>query len=468
MAHPVAPPRLQTLLVGITAWLTFVTLGLCVALVAITTRLHEASRDVAAAVESVRISHEAAIELLVHHRAQDGIVRDDLAGDLRRRLDDAGAHVTSGAEAEILADARGAVAGYLATGAGHDQAYAAIGRLVEINAAQGRDALRRTALWNATADTIAAAVAAATALVSIALLWWLHARAFQPMVALARTMTRFGAGDRDARAAERGPAEVRAMSHQFNAMAEGLAAQRRSQIAVLAGVAHDLRNPLTVMRMTLEELTDGAPLPERARARLQRGVDRIERMVGDFLDVSRIEAGQLRLEPRTFDVVGLVEEVVSAARAGAAGHALVIDRPDAPVLLGADPDRLEQALGNLVGNAIKYSPAGGVVEVAVAAEDGEVAIQVRDHGVGMSDEDRARLFEPFRRVGEHQIPGIGLGLFVTRGIVEAHGGTLEVDSAPGRGATFTIRFGRRSSSPPLRRTSPPAGTPAACTGSTAR
>ncbi len=164
-------------------------------------------------------------------------------------------------------------------------------------------------------------------------------------------------------------------------------------------------------------------------------------MVNDFVDVSQIEAGRLRIESRPCDVVGLIKEVVAVLVDTTPAHRIEVSAPNVPVVVHCDPLRIEQAVENLMSNAIKYSPPDAAILVRVAREDTGVMIEVRDEGPGISDVDQQRLFKAFHRVGSYErIPGIGLGLFVTHGIVEAHRGTIEVVSAAGRGSTFRIHL----------------------------
>jgi signal transduction histidine kinase len=227
-------------------------------------------------------------------------------------------------------------------------------------------------------------------------------------------------------------------------MAERLQRQHQDLLTFLAGVAHDLRNPLAAMRMGLRLLD--RPLPEDKKRRtselVDRQVTRLERMVGDFLDATLIESGHLELQLRERDVRELVQEAVDLYSLSSPDHRIVLSAGDEPVVVRADAERIAQVLNNLVSNAIKYSPAGGDVHVSVAAEGGEAVIAVQDWGIGIAPEERKHIFEPFRRSGASRetAPGVGLGLSVARQIVEAHGGRIEVESALGRGSTFRVHL----------------------------
>jgi signal transduction histidine kinase len=258
-------------------------------------------------------------------------------------------------------------------------------------------------------------------------------------------MRRFGSGRKRTRAPEAGPTELRDMARTFNEMANSLAHQQDQRLAFLAGVAHELRNPLSALKLSTA-MSGRAPLTpermERTLALVARQVDRLDRMVGDLLDSTRIEAGKLELQPEVRDARELAREVVELYRSGDSGHVLELALPDTPVLVRADPARLEQVLHNLVSNALKYSPAGSRVDVAVVREGGEAFLSVTDQGIGISEDERRLLFAPFQRAGNarQRAPGVGLGLSVARRIVEAHGGHIEVDSRPGAGSVFRVRL----------------------------
>jgi signal transduction histidine kinase len=216
--------------------------------------------------------------------------------------------------------------------------------------------------------------------------------------------------------------------------------------AVMAVVSHDLRSPLNSFNLSLELLRESHPDgPDRAiLERMQRGVVHMNRLIEDLLDVSRIERDELKLSPSRVTVAVLLEELqsIAAPLAQAAGITLRIgQRVDAAVV--ADRHRVLQLLGNLVNNALKFAPKGSEVSIETRTDDGEVVFTVRDQGAGISDEDRARVFERFYRHGGN---GLGLGLHISRAIVAAHGGRIWVDSAPGQGAafSFTLRAADRA------------------------
>jgi signal transduction histidine kinase len=320
---------------------------------------------------------------------------------------------------------------------------------VDVNVAQARVARDQTANWARSARTIGTAAAVLILLVSGLLVWWLRARAFRPVLGLARALQEFGAGDRAARAEEAGPAELREMATRFNEMASALGAQRDAQLASLAGVAHDLRGPLSTLRVVVATISPERPLGAEADVRrtlalVGRQITGLDRMVGDLLDRARFDVGKLELDVQDCDVRAIVQDVVDLFASASTRHRFAITVPEDRVTVRCDALRIEQVVTNIVSNAVKYSPEGGTVRVCVrSAGAGTAEVEVADEGLGISEEDRRHLFEPFRRVGDskHSIPGSGLGLYVARQIVTAHGGRIDVESVPGRGSTFRLSLG---------------------------
>jgi len=266
-----------------------------------------------------------------------------------------------------------------------------------------------------------------------------------PIIELEETIARFRHGDEDARAEEQGPAESADLARSFNEMAEALARMREGQRAFAAGVAHDLRNPIGGIQMALHALAYDRPQEERSTtiSLLQRQFERLTRMLDDLLDATRIEAGDVSLELEDLDLARLTEEIVRFYRPTTTRHEIVFSRPQVSVIVRADAHRMEQVIANLLSNAIKYSPDGGRIDVAVDVDDEEARVAVRDHGIGMSEEERGDIFAPFQRKRPELAEGAGLGLSVAQGLVRAHSGHIAVQSDPGHGSTFTVQLPRR-------------------------
>jgi len=208
--------------------------------------------------------------------------------------------------------------------------------------------------------------------------------------------------------------------------------------------AHELGTPLTPIKLQAHLLRSDAALTAKQRRSvdvLNRNVDHLSLMVRDLLDASRLQAGRLSLEPRPVDVARLVEEAAeSFAEAARQAGVDLRARAEGPLVVKADAPRVTQVLLNLVGNALKFTPAGGSIEVSAQREGDEVVLRVRDTGAGLSEDQIERLFRPFSQVHDRtglSHGGTGLGLFISRGIVEQHGGRIWASSeGPGLGSTF--------------------------------
>lgn len=267
----------------------------------------------------------------------------------------------------------------------------------------------------------------------------------RPLLAITQAIARFAGGEENARTIPSGARELRAMATTFNDLADRLARQERDRLTFLGGIAHDLRNPLSALKMATEIARRGpqATSPEKATQMLAitgRQIERLDRMIGDLLDSTRIESGRLELRREPSDVGRIVRNVVELYRPASREHEIVFVEPAEAVVADCDPARIEQVITNLVSNAVKYSPGGGRVTLVAFAERSEAIVSVSDEGMGIPPEDRERIFEPFRRSGRSRelVPGVGLGLSVARRIVAGHGGTLRVESRGDAGSTFRV------------------------------
>jgi len=219
------------------------------------------------------------------------------------------------------------------------------------------------------------------------------------------------------------------------------ALQARDEVVSI--VSHDLRNPLGVVSAASDLLLD-LPLSEGERRKqveiIRRSAQRMTRLIRDLLDVARIEAGALRVRPEVLDPRSVLEEIRLVFESQAEEHGVKLEVHAESGVPGAhmDPDRMVQALANLVTNALKFTPAGGRITVSATARDSNVAFSVSDTGPGIPEEAIERLFDRFWRADRIDRGGAGLGLAIVKGITEAHGGVVDVVSKPGEGATFTI------------------------------
>ena len=224
------------------------------------------------------------------------------------------------------------------------------------------------------------------------------------------------------------------------------AIQVRDQFLLVA--SHELKTPLTSVLAAAQLLQRRAEREGILNERDQRAVRlvseqaaRLNRMVLSLLDLGRIETGQLSIERNPVDLGALVARLVDDALPTVERHHLQLQMPATPLIVTGDALRLEQVLQNLIGNAVKYSPAGGEIGVQVEARGAWVCVQVRDAGIGIPPAAQARLFSRFYRAPNAEaqgISGLGIGLYVVKEIVALHGGTVDVASAEGAGSTFTI------------------------------
>lgn len=222
----------------------------------------------------------------------------------------------------------------------------------------------------------------------------------------------------------------------------------------VANVSHELRTPLASIRATAETLQDGALNDPNLAARfldtILREADRLVRLSEDLLDLSRAERGGLRV-PARFDLSALARDVAArlAAPADRRGVFVVVQAAD-PVFIHADASEIEQVLFNLLDNALKYTPAGGHVTLAVAEQDRQAVVTVEDTGIGILSQDLPRIFERFwradraRQFRAAENGGTGLGLSIVKHIVEAHRGTVRAESELNHGSRFTVTLPKPS------------------------
>lgn len=221
--------------------------------------------------------------------------------------------------------------------------------------------------------------------------------------------------------------------------------------------AHELNTPLTPIKVQMHLLKSRAAEPQLEMHRksihlLDRNFQRLQSLVGDLLDSSRLQSDRMPLRPNPADLVSVVGEVIDGFRPSVQGAGLRLDA-ELPATLPCtiDEGRIAQALTNLLSNALKFTPAGGRIVVSVQGTEKGAILEVRDTGVGLTPDQAARLFKPFEQVHESQVAnkgGSGLGLYITRGIIELHGGRIWVESdGPGQGSRFAFEIPRQ---PPPR------------------
>lgn len=317
--------------------------------------------------------------------------------------------------------------------------------LLDASLGQARATLESARRWERMALVLGMVVLALLGTIVAGMMQGVHRQVIQPLGRLRSAVVRFRPDVPFVPVEEEGVDEIRDIGRSFNRTAAELLRQRALSLRFVASIAHDLRNPISALALASRTIKPDSPLPpeEKVRSRFElisRQANRLNRMVEDLLDTTRIEAGHLSLELADHDLVELVRDAIELNRPLATEHELVVSLPDRPVWSRCDGTRVSQVLNNLINNAIKYSPGGGRVSVTLTEAGGFAWIAVADTGIGIPESERESIFEPFRRSSKTrgEIPGIGLGLSVARRIVVAHGGTIEVESEVGRGSTFRV------------------------------
>ncbi len=304
------------------------------------------------------------------------------------------------------------------------------------------------------------AFAAVVLVILIGAMTWLVTRqAVFPVLSAARVAERFADGHLSERMTVKGVDEMATLAESFNDMAGSLQDQihRMEQLSdtqrrFVSDVSHELRTPLTTIRMAAEVIyaarDDLAAGPARSAELLENQLDRFEDMLADLLEISRFDAGAAALDVESVDVRDVVGSVIEQALplAERRGAPLLAELPEVAAVADVDPRRVERILRNLVVNAIEHSESKPV-EVMVGTNEAAVAVVVRDHGVGMTPEEVARVFDRFWRADPARtrtIGGTGLGLAISMEDARLHGGRLEAWGRPGEGSAFRLTLPRRA------------------------
>lgn len=270
----------------------------------------------------------------------------------------------------------------------------------------------------------------------------------QPVRRVTQAVYQLAAGNEQITLPEQGPEELRVLARAFNTLTERLHSLETARRQLLANLVHELGRPLGALRSATQALLAGADKDESLRRELLAGMDahtaELQQLLNDLTRLHDRVIGDLELDRRPTELYTWLPGVLAPWKEAAHGKDLHWETslPDALPTVIVDPERLGQALGNLVSNAIKYTPAGGTVSVGAGTDDSDVWIRVSDTGPGIPVEEQERIFAPFHRVraGRRFPEGMGLGLSIARDLVVAHGGRVEVDSTPGEGSQFTMHI----------------------------
>ena len=306
------------------------------------------------------------------------------------------------------------------------------------------DPILRSAFGDAVGSALLLGFAAA-AVVAVVAAVLVATRIAKPIDDLAAASGRVARGDYS-QPVPGAPGELGELAGAFNGMAASLAANEQRRRDLIGDVAHELRTPIASVRGYVEGLAAGVfePGPDAWRV-LDEQTARLEHLVDDLALLWRAESHDLRLDMRALDGRSILADTAERHRALAASRSVeLVLGAVPPVAIRADPVRLAQVLDNLVGNALRYTPAGGHVQLGMGPVGKDVVISVRDDGPGLTLDQAARVFERFYRADpsrSRDAGGSGLGLAITRSLVEAMGGFVSVTSeGPGRGTTFTVRL----------------------------
>jgi two-component system sensor histidine kinase BaeS len=265
-------------------------------------------------------------------------------------------------------------------------------------------------------------------------------RSWRPVRRLMTAAGSLADGDYTARVEPTGSGSMRAAMNSFNAMAGQLETADEQRRRLLADLGHEMRTPLTVVRGEIEAMLDGVhEIDEEHLGLLLNEVGVMERLLEDLRTLSLLDAGQLPLHLEPTDLGALVEDVADGyrRRAAEAGVRVAVESTGSAELL-LDPVRIREVLTNLVDNALRAMPDGGRLRFEVAAADNGASVEVTDTGTGITQDDLDNVFDRFHKGSTSR--GSGLGLTISRDLVEAHGGTIAMTSAPGAGTTVRIEL----------------------------
>jgi signal transduction histidine kinase len=285
-------------------------------------------------------------------------------------------------------------------------------------------------------------------LVGIILGWSLAVNLSRPIRQVTQAINDLALGNRQAQVITHGPDEIDLLAGSFNSLSERLSSLEKARRQLLANLVHELGRPLGAIRSAIQALAGGAGKDPQLMQDLTDGMEdqaaRLQHLLDDLAHLHDQVLGTLELDYQSIAMSEWLEKVLRPWQEVAASKHLRwhVEIPADLPIITIDPHRLASALENLVSNAIKYTPSGGEVAVSALVNDAEVLLRVSDNGSGIGTDEQEKVFEPFYRgnQGKRFKQGMGLGLSIARDVVEAHGGTINLDSEPGMGSTFTIHL----------------------------
>ncbi|MFN2557668.1 MAG: sensor histidine kinase [Nitriliruptorales bacterium] len=262
-----------------------------------------------------------------------------------------------------------------------------------------------------------------------------------PLWEMAEAASAMAHGDHDRRVTASSQDEVGELARAFNRMSAELAEVDQMRRDLVANVSHELRTPIGALQLVLENLVDGVEEPDpRTFQTMLAQVERLARLVDQLLDLSRFESGAVPFHPREFALRPVLQQAVEEAGLREPTVMLAVDE-DSDVQAHGDPERIHQVVANLLDNAIRHSPPGGVVELRAGISDGRVRIVVADEGPGVPPDEAERIFERFYRAdAARSRDGAGLGLSIARWIIDLHGGDIRVESGEPHGCRMVVEL----------------------------
>lgn len=292
--------------------------------------------------------------------------------------------------------------------------------------------------------TVAALLA--IALASVGGLWYAN-RLVRPIERITLTAQALRGGDREARTGMDGEDEIAILGRTFDEMADAIEADRELERRLTADVAHELRTPLQAIQATVEAMQDGVlPADEERLGTVRDETMRLARLADAILELTRLERGSLPFDMRRLDLSVPVRAAIDAHEALIeCGELTLSTDVTEGLFVQGDSDRLQQAIANLLSNAVRYTPAGGTVSVRLAARGDRAALEISDSGIGIAEEDLGRVFQRFWRADNARARatgGLGIGLAVTREIVDRHCGTITAERRDAGGTRFTVLLPR--------------------------
>lgn len=270
----------------------------------------------------------------------------------------------------------------------------------------------------------------------------------RPITNLTHSIQKMGKGDLSVRVPVKGSGELRDLAVSYNVMAEQLETLDQSRNQFVSNASHELKTPLATMKILLETLIYQPEMPQELRTEFMQDmnheINRLTDIITDLLTLTRMDNHQVTLNLTAVDASHLTEDVVRMLRPMAEKRLQSLtERIASGVTLTADASKLRQVLDNLIENAVKYTPDGGAIHVSMAKQGRFVVWTVKDNGVGIPAGDQSHIFDRFYRVDKarsRETGGTGLGLSIVRQLVTLHGGDISVQSTPGKGSAFTVKF----------------------------